>query len=61
MLIYFFKWLLKVEHAIYCFTNCKVEFMFHKQYYKWCSAKYETYLANKIINNKNNKNNEKNI
>lgn len=51
MLVYFFKWLLNFEHAIYCLTNCKVELLFHKQYYKWCRAKYETYLANKATLN----------
>lgn len=51
MLVYFFKWLLKVEHAIYCFTNCKAELPFHRQYYKWCRDKYETYLSNKATLN----------
>ena len=39
-----FKKILRLEHIIYCATNCKVEFLIHKAYYELRKQKYEDYL-----------------
>ena len=37
-----FLW--KIEHAIYCITNCKIELPYHKAYYAERKRKYNRYL-----------------
>lgn len=36
----------RIEHIIYCATNCKVEFFLHKAYYEWARERYEKYVKN---------------
>lgn len=47
LFIRFCKSLLKLEHIIYCATNCKVEFLLHKKYYAYCEKVYTEYLLKK--------------
>ena len=47
LFIRFCKSLLKLEHIIYCATNCKVEFLLHKKYYAYCKKVYTEYLLKK--------------
>lgn len=47
MLVNFFYIVLRIEHYIYCMTDCRLELPFHKQYYKWCRTRYEEYITNK--------------
>ena len=47
LFIRFCKSLLRLEHIIYCATNCKVEFLLHKKYYAHCEKVYTEYLLEK--------------
>ena len=47
LFIRFCKSLLKLEHIIYCATNCKVEFLLHKKYYEHRRKKYDSYIQEK--------------
>lgn len=47
LFIRFCKSLLRLEHIIYCATNCKVEFLLHKKYYAHCEQVYNKYLLEK--------------
>ena len=38
------KTILRVEHIIYCSTDCKLELYLHKSYYDWRRRQYEEYL-----------------
>ena len=39
-----YKALLRVEHNIYCATDCKVELFLHRSYYERRKKQYEEYL-----------------
>lgn len=41
------KKLLRLEHIIYCATNCKVEGILHSAYYKRAEQRYNEYLFEK--------------
>lgn len=45
------KAILRFEHIIYCATDCRVEFLLHRQYYKYAAKTYNTFLQNKIVDN----------
>ena len=47
LFIRFCKSLLRLEHIIYCATNCKIEFLLHKKYYAHCEKVYTEYLLKK--------------
>ena len=36
--------IVKFEHTLYCFTQCRVELPLHKSYYKWRRKNYEHYV-----------------
>lgn len=36
--------IVKFEHTLYCFTQCRVELPLHKLYYNWRRKKYEHYV-----------------
>ena len=43
------KLILKLEHSIYCTTNCTIELPLHKRYYQHRREVYENYLMEKPI------------
>lgn len=36
--------IVKFEHILYCFTQCRIELPLHKSYYKWRRKNYEHYV-----------------
>jgi len=36
-----FKFLFRLEHTIYCLTNCRVELPMHRRYYEYARICYE--------------------
>lgn len=36
--------IIKVEHIIYCATDCKVEFFLHRSYYNYRKERYQKYI-----------------
>ena len=47
LLIRFLNKLLRLEHIIYCATNCKIELLLHKKYYEHRRKKYDSYIQEK--------------
>ena len=46
--VYFFlKKLLRLEHIIYCATDCKLEGILHRAYYKRAEQRYNEYIFEK--------------
>lgn len=40
---------IRIEHFIYCTTNCTIELPIHKSYYKHRRIKYEKYIKDVAI------------
>jgi len=38
------SFIFKLEHTIYCMTDCKVELFLHKTYYKYAKERYDKYI-----------------
>lgn len=53
LFIRFCKSLLRLEHIIYCATDCKIEFLLHKKYYAHCEKVYNEYLLDKKLIHRN--------
>ena len=40
------RFILRIEHIIYCMTDGKVELPLHRSYYSWSERQYMSYRAN---------------
>ena len=47
ILIKMLKKVFKLEHKLYCFTQCRVEFPLHRCYYRRAEKVYTDYLEKK--------------
>ena len=49
IIVRFLKWLLRLEHILYCATGCRVELGIHRGYYRARKEKYNQYLDRKVF------------